>query len=239
MQSWGYQARFTIRETGLEPTKSGVIGLIAAALGRNRDESTWAFPTLEEMIRLEMAVRVDRPGQLSRDYQTAKGTPYYVYGYDSSGNLIRKLEKPKGFPTANRTYRSEKQRTAICEKYYLDDASFLVGLSGDDDVLKVIADAVKDPAWPLCLGRKCCSPNVPVFVDLINKPLLKAIKSQPIKLRKYEKIKKVKLVVESDFGMLKQDVPISFEKRIFRGRRVSVVLWEIPEQLKEVSNVSI
>ena len=30
MQSWGVQSRFTVRDTGLEPSKSGVVGLIAA-----------------------------------------------------------------------------------------------------------------------------------------------------------------------------------------------------------------
>ena len=39
MQSWGTQSRFTIRDTGYEPSKSGVIGLLCAALGKPRDES--------------------------------------------------------------------------------------------------------------------------------------------------------------------------------------------------------
>ena len=37
MQSWGVQSRFSVRDTGLEPSKSGVVGLLAAALGRPRD----------------------------------------------------------------------------------------------------------------------------------------------------------------------------------------------------------
>ena len=39
MQSWGTQSRFTIRDTGLEPSKSGIIGLLCAALGKPRDET--------------------------------------------------------------------------------------------------------------------------------------------------------------------------------------------------------
>lgn len=33
LQSWGTTSRFDQRDTGKEPSKSGVIGLMAAALG--------------------------------------------------------------------------------------------------------------------------------------------------------------------------------------------------------------
>ena len=39
MQSWGTRSRFSNRDTGLEPSRSGVIGLLCAALGRPREES--------------------------------------------------------------------------------------------------------------------------------------------------------------------------------------------------------
>ena len=57
MQSWGVQSRFSVRDTGLEPSKSGVVGLLAAALGRPRDART--SPTWPA---LRMAVRVDAEG---------------------------------------------------------------------------------------------------------------------------------------------------------------------------------
>ena len=40
MQSWGTQSRFTHRDTDLEPSKSGVIGLLCAAMGKPRDDLT-------------------------------------------------------------------------------------------------------------------------------------------------------------------------------------------------------
>ncbi len=46
MQSWGVQSRFTIRGTGLEPSKSGVIGLVCAALGRPNDAIAFSIPVL-------------------------------------------------------------------------------------------------------------------------------------------------------------------------------------------------
>jgi len=66
MQSWGTRSRFTNRDTGLEPSRSGVIGLLCAALGHAR-----AAP-LDEFGALLMGVRVDRPGRLMRDYHTAQ-----------------------------------------------------------------------------------------------------------------------------------------------------------------------
>jgi CRISPR system Cascade subunit CasD len=58
MQSWGTRSRFQERDTEREPSKSGLIGLICAALGRDRNE------TVEDLAALKMAVRVDREGKL-------------------------------------------------------------------------------------------------------------------------------------------------------------------------------
>lgn len=67
MQSWGTTSRFDERDTQLEPSKSGVLGLICAALGRDRSES------VDDLAALQMGVRVDREGVVLRDYQTATG----------------------------------------------------------------------------------------------------------------------------------------------------------------------
>jgi len=65
LQSWGDSSRFTRRETRSEPTKSGVLGLLAAAEGRRRTEA------IADLARLRFGVRVDQPGRLTRDFQTA------------------------------------------------------------------------------------------------------------------------------------------------------------------------
>ncbi len=66
MQSWGTYSRFSVRDSGLEPSKSGVIGLICAALGRPRQEP------VEDLATLRMGVRVDQEGRLYRDYHIAQ-----------------------------------------------------------------------------------------------------------------------------------------------------------------------
>lgn len=67
MQSWGTRSRFDYRDTWPYPTKSGVVGLLAAALGRDRTED------ISDLAALRMGVRVDRRGVLRVDYQTAVG----------------------------------------------------------------------------------------------------------------------------------------------------------------------
>ncbi|MFQ3583257.1 MAG: type I-E CRISPR-associated protein Cas5/CasD [Chloracidobacterium sp.] len=63
MQSWGWRSRFQERDTEREPTKSGIIGLIAAALGRDRTHS------VADLAGLAMTVRVDAEGALQTDFQ--------------------------------------------------------------------------------------------------------------------------------------------------------------------------
>lgn len=66
LQSWGDASRFHDRHTGGVPTKSGVLGLLAAAEGRRRTDS------IEDLAELSFAVRTDQPGTLLHDYQTAQ-----------------------------------------------------------------------------------------------------------------------------------------------------------------------
>lgn len=65
MQSWGSSARFARRTSEAAPTKSGVVGLLAAAFGRDRRED------VSDLASLRFGVRVDQRGILLRDYQTA------------------------------------------------------------------------------------------------------------------------------------------------------------------------
>lgn len=67
LQSWGASARFTRRTTESAPTKSGVIGLLAAAAGIERGDDE----ALAVLGALRFGVRIDQPGTQIRDFQTA------------------------------------------------------------------------------------------------------------------------------------------------------------------------
>ncbi|MFC6356065.1 type I-E CRISPR-associated protein Cas5/CasD [Luethyella okanaganae] len=95
MQSWGSRSRFSTRATEMAPTKSGVIGLIAAALGMDRSEG------LDEFDGLRFGVRVDQPGAVERDFHTAvpldggKAMPISQRYYLADAVFLAALEGPE------------------------------------------------------------------------------------------------------------------------------------------------
>ncbi|HEU5128261.1 MAG TPA: type I-E CRISPR-associated protein Cas5/CasD [Glycomyces sp.] len=66
LQSWGTSSRFTRRATDYAPSKSGVLGMLAAAKGVRRTEP------LTELLGVRFGVRIDQPGTMLRDYQTSR-----------------------------------------------------------------------------------------------------------------------------------------------------------------------
>ena len=216
MQSWGLQSRFEIRDTGTEPSKSGVIGLVAAALGRDRAEP------IDDLARLRMGVRVDREGQMRRDYQTALDVAI------ASGGKLKDCQ-----PSV---------------RYYLADARFLVGLEGPDAaLLERIDRALADPVWPLFLGRKAFVPSEPVRLPdgLRALPLEEALRRYP-PLDRHGEGERVRYVVEpGDAGsareairLTRSDQPISFEPRRFGLREVDL-FHLMPGSPEEVDHVSL
>lgn len=140
LQSWGERARWTIRDTSPEPTKSGVIGLLACAMGTTDDA------TLKMMShQLRMGVRCDQPGSVMVDYHTVFG------GVMSAEGKIKR----------NATTREPE--TVVSERRYLCDASFLVALQGPDTLIAQLSSAVQNPVWTIFLGRKACVPSRPVY----------------------------------------------------------------------------
>lgn len=200
MQSWGTTSRFDQRDTGKEPSKSGVIGLLAAALGIDRE--VWN-DELKSLSALTMAVRHDRPGVLKRDYQTAQ-------------NIIS-------------ADRSKVHETAVTTRDYLADAVFLIALEGQDrSLLERAHAALNNPVWPLALGRKSYVPSEPIGLEggVVDRPLLDALAAWPwlATPRKWEAVPERLLVsIESSdgTGALRMDQPLSsFAERRFGARFV-------------------
>jgi len=220
MQSWGTQSRFTHRDTGLEPSKSGVIGLLCAALGKSRDESESSdLPRLSVLAALKMGVRVDRQGTIERDYHTAGGTH-------------RKDDK-YGVPTSD----GKQRRAVTSERFYLADAVFLVALQGDKDLLQRVDDALKSPVWQIYLGRKAFLPDPPVHLQDGFQPQLQdldeALRAYPYLCQHYHNhADKLRVEMEVGFGQseqVKHDQPLSFSERLFALRHVKTGWIEIAE----------
>ncbi|MFF1378717.1 type I-E CRISPR-associated protein Cas5/CasD [Streptomyces sp. NPDC058308] len=68
LQAWGASARFVRRTTESAPTKSGVIGMLAAAQGLDRSDDA----SLSRLASLRFGIRADQPGTRVRDFQTAQ-----------------------------------------------------------------------------------------------------------------------------------------------------------------------
>ncbi len=137
LQSWGMTSRWEYRDSCHEPTKSGVIGILACALGYGKNDPRIAA---ELSAHLHMAIREDRAGTILTDFHTISGA----------------------FPKAGGG-RFPRTHTIISQREYLEDASFLVILEGELALLEKCATALKSPRWPYYLGRKSCIPTVPII----------------------------------------------------------------------------
>lgn len=224
LQSWGSESLFNRRETDAMPTKSGVIGLLAAADGRRRED-----PILD-LVSLRLGVRADQPGSLLRDYHTVsdyRGLPLSSTSVDSRGRQKR---------------TSPAKYTAVTQRFYLQDAVFVAVVEGDQALLTGLAEAVAHPAFPLALGRRCCVPSQPLLVSpkeadnalwpsgleviLASVPWQASTVHRDDVCRRSGAASRVRLAVTTDTeegGDSRADVPVTFahRHRAFTVRRVA------------------
>lgn len=97
MQSWGHESRYSRRGTGAQPSKSGVLGMLAAAQGRRRTDP------VGDLVDLRFGVRSDQPGRILEDFQTAhspttgKAMPLTHRQYLADAVFVAGLEGNRGF----------------------------------------------------------------------------------------------------------------------------------------------
>ena len=194
LQSWGADSKFEIRKTNREPTKSGVVGLLAAALGLARDDDQ----ALQRLNGLRFAVRVDQEGQLLRDYHTANNpTPDQVWEARRRGKAPR--------------------APYVTKRYYLSDAIFLVGLESEDEaLLQQLQQALAHPVYPLFLGRRSCPPTLPLCLGIRTTGLLDALETEPSQAPAWRRHPLAETRILADAtpfqpgAVPRQDLPISF-----------------------------
>ena len=175
MQSWGERARWSVRDTADAPTKSGIVGLLACALGWNTDPD---LRNLSQQIRL--GVRCDRPGTPLIDFHTVVG------GVMSAEGKVKK--------NAN----TGKAETVVSWRHYLCDASFLAAVQADDSgLITRLAEAIQSPRWPVFLGRKSCPPGLPPYAGVGDYPgLIEALQSTPLNTPQKQDPLQVRAVIE-------------------------------------------
>ena len=157
MQSWASASRFQRRGTNHHPTKSGVAGLLAAALGlpkgSERERDMLAGIAALRMTTI-LLPRVRGAVKRLRDYHTVGG------GFDKKTHPLHIPRKAKGGPGDN---------AVVTEREYLTDARFGVVLRGEVDarsLLEELRGALANPVWGVWFGRKCCLPAAPLGAEL-------------------------------------------------------------------------
>ncbi len=201
MMSWGDHSAFGNRDTRIEPTKSAVIGLLCAALGRPRHES---IADLTESGKLTMGIRVNQEGIIQCDYHTVRTSPreaktistalsdrYYVadgdylVGLAGDRALLETLDKALQEP---------------CWQLFFGRKSFVpsrpVRVQVDD---RDLASALRHFPYELRGRQKKPSQNL-------------------------------RFVLEVPHSLdVRRDVPLNWQRRHFGNRYVDTKFWEIEE----------
>lgn len=134
-QSYGTSSTFNIRTTLAHPTRSAVLGMIAAAFGYERGRE------LPEFTPLALTIRIDRPGIQARDFHTIGGG--------------RPAEQTP--PTAIGGRRAQGKGVIVTERDYLTDAAFTVAVTHPDPGwVEQAHQVLRQPQWPAYLGRRSC-----------------------------------------------------------------------------------
>ena len=174
---------------------------------------------LSELSILEFAVRIDQDGRLLRDYHIARSHK------DTGAEL----------------------RTYVTNRYYLEDALFVVALSGMDELIDTLTKAIKSPYFQPFMGRRSLPVPVDFFLGVSAEDILDSLRNLPWQAAPWYKKKKrkqgigekISLEVYADEEILKdekisrsklrRDIPISFSQkgRQFAFRQEACISIEV------------
>ena len=172
MMSWGTSSRFNQRETEAYPSKSALVGMIAAAMGIDKHSPDEAVEIAKLTALRLTVVRLDRqqgrlPQRLSDFHTVGGGYPDTPAGKMNVPPLAEKKRSGK------LKWKSPAERTVITRRTYLTDAAFITILTGENEALLAqIQSALLDPVWGVWFGRKTCIPASPLSPVLAATPRL-------------------------------------------------------------------
>ncbi len=151
MQAWGTHTFEDFRPSNLYPTRSGLLGLLAACLGIERSDHAGQAALAASV---EFSVRVD--SAVTRPEKEAMACKAHI-----------KIDDYHTVMDARRVSRAPKKGETIQSwRQYLYDAAFTVTVGAKPDAaftLDTIAAALRRPLYTPTLGRRSCPPARPVF----------------------------------------------------------------------------
>lgn len=140
MQAWGTHTFEDYRPSSVFPTRSGIVGLLGACLGIDRDD----IEAREKLnAGFSLTVRADK-----RRYRMQRITDYHT---------VLEARKVDGSP---------RKDAILSPREYLCDASFTVALAfrpGSHYNLEQIKKSLVKPYFTPALGRKSCPLYRPLF----------------------------------------------------------------------------
>jgi CRISPR system Cascade subunit CasD len=204
LQGWGYLADHGYRSTLPYPTRSGITGLLAAALGIDRYDSDEPVKT----ARLN-ALRLNVLG-----LQTAseKGRRRLVHGRQIRDYHTAQTRGLTGAVVGN---------AEVTRRDYLVDANFWRFWMAPALLLEELEAALRNPVWFGTLGRRSCVPAAPLLLGRFDSESAALAMLETRLGRSVHVTLRIEECAGAD-GMLLRDLPLSFSARTYGQRMVRI-----------------
>lgn len=220
LQSWGHDSRFGRRDTLPFPTKSGVMGIVCAALGAGGEQ----VDLLADFADLDMQVcafsRQNSKGEPAPREPLLRDFHMVGSGYDDADPWQSLL-----IPKTSEGKKAVGGGSKMTFRYYLQDRTFAVLLQVPAAQSGIVEHALQHPVWDLCLGRKNCVPTEFIFQGTYSS---RAQAKEAAGKLAHEKRRVLDFTVvqgvDTGESMTLNDVPIQFgaHKR-YRDRQVTIM----------------
>lgn len=228
LQSWGADSKFGRRDTLTFPTKSGVVGLVCAALGAGGEQQALLaeFAALGQTAIYFARGKQTENGVIKQDREPLLRDFHMVgSGYDDQDPWQTLLTPKKD----NGNKPNNGGGTKMTYRYYLQDAAFAVVLEVPVDKAEIIAQALQNPAWDVYLGRKNCVPTDFIYrgifdnaTDALTQSAI--IATQKNRIEDFRVVQGTLAEGEADEVFNLNDVPVQFgEDKRYRDRQVSLI----------------
>lgn len=233
LQSWGFDSKFNRRDTLEFPTKSGILGVILCALGASGEqrELLERFAALKQTV---LSFRYKRNGEFEPKLPYLHDFQMIGSGYDDK-DMWESLNIPKKSDGGSAVGGGTK----LTHRYYLQNAVFAVLLEVPSDMSDEISNVLKNPVYPIYLGRRCCVPTDFVYqesfesADDAERAAFEKAKEKAAARNEAEQTDKWELTeyfrvvdgeTEAGDSFTLNDVPIQFgTQKKYRDRRVTKI----------------
>lgn len=235
LASWGDIAVGTHRPSYDHPSKSAVMGLLAAAVGIRRNEENEHRKLAEAY---NFAVLVNSPGVFLRDYHTAQ--------IPSTSSI----KKQKHIHSRKEELGVDKEdlTAVLSSRDYYSDSLYTIAIWSKEEYseacpypLELLEKKLNEPEFVLYLGRKSCPTALPVEAQIVNEENLKeALKKAEFKCEEFlkflKKPRQVRLFWEGEEDGLvpvhtvtRRDLTLSRKRWQFADRKEHYMMLELEE----------